>query len=215
MRKPTISIALAGLFLASSLLAQAADTPPVKLVTVDVVKVMASFWKKQQSESQLQDAAKAAETYLDKESESLDQIKQTLDDAMEQSQNTALSKEAQERALEDARRIYAQLQEKGQQAQQFKENKERELAIKRNTDNRMFYSEIREAVLAISKTRGATVVIDTSGTSNIGISTVVYADPAYDITNDVIAAVNKSMPADFKLQAPTTPATTPAAAPAP
>ena len=64
----------------------------------------------------------------------------------------------------------------------------------------MFFSEIRESVLEIAKGRGATIVVDTSGRSNIGISTVLYADPGYDITEDVIALVNKSMPADFKLQ---------------
>lgn len=200
MRKPIITIALAGLFLATSFITQAADVPPVKLATVDVVQVMARYWKKQNSESQLEESMKVAEQYLDKESQSLDEIKKTLDEAVEQSQSSALTKEAQDRAVADAKNIYAQLQEKGQAAQQYKENKERELQLKRNTDNRMFYSEIREAVLTISKARGATVVIDTSGTSNIGISTVVFADAAYDITADVVAAVNKSMPADFKLQ---------------
>ncbi len=200
MRKPIITIALAGLFMASSLSIQAADAPAVKLATVDVVKVMASYWKKQNSESQLEESMKAAEQYLDTQSKELDAIKKTLDEAVEQGQSSALTKEAQERAMADAKNIYAQLQERGQAAQQYKENKERELQLKRNTDNRMFFSEIKEAVLAISKTREANVVIDTSGTSNIGISTIIFADAGFDITNDVIAVVNKSMPADFKLK---------------
>lgn len=200
MRKPIVSIALAGLFLASSLSMQAADAPAVKLVTVDVVKVMASYWKKQDSENKIQEAAKAAQDYLQKEGTALDEIKKTLDDAVEQGRSPALTEDAKKRAMADAERIYAQLQEKGQQAEQFKENKERELAQRRANDNAMFFSEIREAVLSISKNHQATVVIDTSGRSNIGISTVIYADPAYDITADVIALVNQSMPADFKLQ---------------
>ena len=200
MRKPIISIALAGLFLASSLSLQAADTPAVKLVTVDVVKVMASYWKKQNSENQIQDAAKAAQDYLQKEGTALDEIKKTLDDAVEQGRSSMLTEDAKKKAMADAEKIYQQLQEKGAQAEQFKENKERELAQRRANDNAMFYSEIREAVLEISKARGATVVIDTSGRSNIGISTVIFADPGFDITDDVIALVNKSMPADFKLQ---------------
>jgi len=200
MRKPIISIALAGLFLASSLSIQAADTPAVKLATVDVVKVMASYWKKQNSENQIQETAKAAQDYLQKEGAALDEIKKTLDDAVEQGRSTALTEDARKRAMADAERIYQQLQEKGQQAEQFKENKERELAQRRANDNAMYFAEIREAVMEISKTRGATVVIDTSGRSNIGISTVIFADPGFDVTADVIALVNKTIPADFQLQ---------------
>ena len=200
MRKPIISIALAGLFLASSLSIQAADTPAVKLATVDVVKVMASYWKKQNSENQIQETAKAAQDYLQKEGAALDEIKKTLDDAVEQGRSSALTEDARKRAMADAERIYQQLQEKGQQAEQFKENKERELAQRRSNDNAMYFAEIRDAVMEISKARGATVVIDTSGRSNIGISTVIFADPGFDITEDVIALVNKSMPADFQLQ---------------
>lgn len=195
MRKPIVSIALAGLFLASSLCLRAADAPAVNLVTVDVIKVMSSFWKKQNSENQIQEAAKAAQDYLQKEGTALDEIKKNLDAQVEQGQSPALTEDAKNRAMEDAKKTYAQLQERGQQAEQFKENKERELAQRRNNDNNMFFSEIRDAVLQIAKTRGATLVVDSSARSN-----VLYSDSAYDITDDVIAMLNKSMPADFKLQ---------------
>jgi outer membrane protein len=200
MRKPILSIALAGLFLASGLSSQAADAPAVKLATVDVVKVMASYWKKQDSEMKIQETAKAAQEYLQKEGAAIDEIKKTLDEAVEQGRSSMLTEEAKKKAMADAERIYQQLQEKGQQAEQFKENKEREIAQRRGNDNNMFFAEIRDAVLAITKAKGATVVIDTSGRSNIGISTIIFADPGFDVTDDVIAAVNKSMPADFKLQ---------------
>lgn len=206
MRKPIISIALAGLFLASSLSSQAADAPAVKLVTVNIPKALASFWKTQNSENQFEEAAKAAQDYLEKEGVALDEIKKNLDAAMEQSKNTALSKEAQERAVADARQIYQQWQEKGQQAEQFKQNKERELGQKRNNDIRMLYAEIREIVMQISRDRGATVVLDTSSTYGGGFSTIIHTDPAYDVTDDVIAILNKSMPSDFKLRPADAPA---------
>src|SRR5512147_2352467 len=103
MRKPTISIALAGLLLASSLCVQAAEAPAVKLVTVDVIKVMASFWKKQNSENQIQEAAKAAQDYLQKEGNALDEIKKTLDSQVEQGQSPALTEDAKNRAMDEAK----------------------------------------------------------------------------------------------------------------
>lgn len=202
MRKPILSIALAGLFLASGLSMHAADAPAVKLATVDVIRVMKSYWKTQESDMKIQDAAKAAQDYLQKEGVALDEIKKTLDDAVEQGRSPALTEDAKKRAMADAEKIYQQLQEKGQQAEQFKENKERELAQQRSNDNARFYAEVREAVLEIAKARGATIIIDSSGRSPNGVSTLIWVDPGFDITADVIALVNKSMPADFKLQQP-------------
>jgi len=200
MSKPIAIIALAGLFLASSLSSPAADLPPVKLVTVDVIKVLANYWKRQNSESQIQEIAKAAQDFLQKEGEALDEIKKTLDDAMEQGRNSALSEDGKKRAMADAERIYGQLQEKARQADQVKENKEREIMQRRSTDNQMFYNEIRDAVLEIAKDRGATVVLDISSRSTTGVNTIMYSDAGFDVTEEVITKLNRTMPSDFKLQ---------------
>jgi len=66
--------------------------------------------------------------------------------------------------------------------------------------------EISKVAVDIAKKKGATFLIDKSGPTLIGVSNVLYSDPAYDITDEVAKEVNKDRPT-------TPPATTPAAAP--
>ena len=63
----------------------------------------------------------------------------------------------------------------------------------------------------VAKRKGGTVLLDKAGPTGIGISSLVYADAGYDITDDVMKEINKDRPAN----APVAPATAaPAAAPA-
>ena len=59
-------------------------------------------------------------------------------------------------------------------------------------------------VADLAKKQGATLVLDKSGPTLFGIPAIIFADPAYDITQQVIDEVNKDRPP--------APATTPAAA---
>ena len=63
----------------------------------------------------------------------------------------------------------------------------------------------------LAKKQGGTLVIDKSGPTLIGIPSVVYSDPGYDITDAVVKEVNKDRPAPV-VAAPAASATTPAAA---
>jgi outer membrane protein len=68
----------------------------------------------------------------------------------------------------------------------------------------------------VAKRKGATLLIDKAGPSMIGVSNIIYSDAAYDITDDVMAEINKSRPAGAAAAA-AAPAqkSAPAAAPAP
>jgi outer membrane protein len=54
----------------------------------------------------------------------------------------------------------------------------------------------------MAKKQGATLVVDKSGPTLFGIPAVIYADPAYDMTDDVIKEVNKDRPAPAAAPAP-------------
>ncbi len=66
--------------------------------------------------------------------------------------------------------------------------------------------EITKTAVDIAKQKGATILIDKSGPSMIGVSNVLYFDPSLDITDEVMAAINKDRPA--VTPSPVTPATT-------
>ena len=55
--------------------------------------------------------------------------------------------------------------------------------------------EITKVATDVAKRRGATLLLDKSGPSLIGISNLIYTDAGFDITDDVSAEINKSRPA--------------------
>jgi outer membrane protein len=70
--------------------------------------------------------------------------------------------------------------------------------------------EISKVATEVAKRKGVTVLLDRAGPTAIGISSLIYADASYDITEDVLKEVNKDRPAGAAT-APAAPAATPAA----
>jgi outer membrane protein len=59
----------------------------------------------------------------------------------------------------------------------------------------MMVEEISKVAVEIAKKKGATILIDKSGPTLIGVSNFLYVDPAYDITEEVSKELGKDRPA--------------------
>ena len=55
--------------------------------------------------------------------------------------------------------------------------------------------EITKTAVDIAKAHGATFLLDKSGPTLVGVSNILYFEPDLDITDEVIAAINKDRPA--------------------
>lgn len=188
----------------TALLAQ----PAVKLVVVDMAKIYDSHYKTEEANAKFRDAEQKAQEQV----EELNKQGQTLVDEYkeltEQAKNTILTAEARSKAEADAQKKMEDIQRKQNEVQNFRTNTQRSLQQRIKTHRDLLLEEITKVVNDLAKRQGATLVIDKSGPTLFGISSVLYADPAYDITDAVIAEVNKDRP-------PAPPAAaTPAAAPA-
>ena len=58
----------------------------------------------------------------------------------------------------------------------------------------LLLEEISKIVTDVGKRRGATLVVDKSGPNLLGVSTVIFSDPAYDVTDEVMKEINKDRP---------------------
>jgi outer membrane protein len=54
--------------------------------------------------------------------------------------------------------------------------------------------EISKVAVAIAKGKGATLLIDKSGPTMVGVSNVLYYDPSLEITDEVMDELNKGRP---------------------
>jgi outer membrane protein len=142
----------------------------------------------------------------------VEQYKETVD----QSKNTLLTAEARSKAEGDSQKMMEDIQRRQGDLQNFRVNSQQSLQQRFNNFRSLLLDEISKKVIEVAKRKGATLVVDKSGPSLAGIPAVLYADAAYDITDEVMTEINKDRPAPVA-STPASPAPAsppPAAAPA-
>jgi len=211
MNKIIRTLLTLGAFAAGStaLLAQ----PALKLITVDVAKAYDGYYKAAEGMAKFQDAQQKAQ----EQAEELRKQGQTMVDEYkelsEQAKNTLLNAEARTKAEQAAQKKLEDIQRKQADLQNFIQSTERSLQQQMFTRRELLLEEITKTVNEIAKRKGATLVIDKSGPSSFRIPVVLFADPGYDITEEVVAEINKDRPASAPAAAK--PASAPPAATAP
>ncbi|MGH7943828.1 MAG: OmpH family outer membrane protein [Opitutaceae bacterium] len=206
MKNPIKSLVAIMAFAALALGAHA--QPAVKILVVDMAKLYDTHYKTVEQNAKIQaDDQKAQEEVekMNKEGNGLVEEYKALND---QSNNPALSAEAKNKAQDAAQKKLESIQGKQREVQTFIQNTRNTLGQRLNTFRSLMLEEISKIASDVAKRKGATLLFDKAGPTAIGISNVIFADPGFDITDDVMKEINKDRPAG----APTAPATaTPAA----
>lgn len=186
--------------------------PALKIVTADMGKLLEGYYKTDEQLTKIRAEEQKAQTELERMQKELQQVIDQYKEAVDQSKSTLLTPEARTKAeadvnakMEDIRRRQGELQNYGQNAQ-------RQIQQRAQTVRSLLLDEIGKKVTELAKTKGATFVVDRSGPTFLGIPAVIYVDPAFDITAEALAEINRDRPAAPAAAAPAAPA--PAAAPA-
>lgn len=184
---------------------------PFKLLIVDMARVFDNHYKKAEADVKFKETEQTARRDLEelnRQGQALVEEYRGLD---EQSKNAVLTPEARAKAEADRDGKGQQIRQLEQRIQQYRQEESSKLQQRIKVHRDILLEEISGKVSEIARRKGATLVLDKSGPSLFGISNVIYSDPAYDITEEVLAEVNKDRP-PTPAAAPGTP--TPAAAPA-
>ncbi|MBI5771333.1 MAG: OmpH family outer membrane protein [Verrucomicrobia bacterium] len=186
----------------------ASAQPAIKLAVVDMAKLYDNHYKTLEQNAKLQaDDQKAQEEVdkMNKEGNSLVEEYKALND---QSTNPTLTADAKAKAQNDAQRKLEAIQQKKNEIGTFVQNTRNSIQQRLQTFRSLMLEEISKVVADVAKKKGATLVLDKSGPTFIGISNLVYADAAYEITDDIAAEINKGRPASATPapSAPTPPA---------
>jgi outer membrane protein len=193
-----------------------AQTAP-KILVVDLAKLFDTHWKTKEQQAKLQaDEAKAQDQLaaITKDGNALVEQFKELD---EQSKNPTATKEAQAKAQGEAQKKYDEIQQKRGEQQQFVTTTKSTLQQRFQNFKTLMLEEITKAATEIAKKHGATLLVDKSGPTLVGVSNILYSDPSYDITEEVMTELNKDAPPASATTAPTTsaPTTAPAAGDSP
>ena len=194
--KSMLAIAAFG---ASALISQAQPAP--KILIVDLSTVFQGHYKTAEQQTALQAAAQKAEQDLGALQKEIDGLVAQYKDIVEQAKNPAISAEARTKAEADAQKKGEEIRAKQNDAQNFVNNTRRSLSEKSQNFQNLLIEEISKIASDIAKKKGATLLLNKPA--------AVYYDPAYDISDEVLAEVNKNKPASSA-----TPAAAPTAKPA-
>lgn len=185
-----------GLLLFTTLLAftVCSQALAVSVVTVDMVKLYNSYYKTVEANEKIKESVTKAENQTKELVEEGKVLVGEYNEILEMVENPALTEEAKGKAEQDAKAKFGEIEEKKQEVQQFQVNTQRSLQQRQRTYRDLFMDEIKGVVLEVSKERNGDLVLDSSGMTASGVPAVVYADPAWDITEIVLERINADAP---------------------
>lgn len=204
--KSLLVVAFAGLF---AVAAQAQPAP--KILVVDMAKLYDAHYKTEEQNGKLKADQQKAEDELQKLNTEGNTLVKQFNDLKEQVNNPTLSSDAKTKAQQDLEAKGQEIQRKQNEVNAFRANTQRSLQQRINNFKQFLLEEISKIAVDIAKKKGATLLVDKSGPTLIGLPSLLYFDPAYDITEDVSKEINKDRPAGSAAAAPSTPAAKPAA----
>ncbi len=204
--KHPLKTLLASLFLGLSALTLQAQPAP-RILVVDMAELYDGHYKTEEQNAKLQADEQRAQVDLERLNTDGNRLVSEYTELVEQSRNPALSNDAKTKMEQDAQAKLEQIQAKQNEVQNFRANIQRSLQTRIQTFRDLMLEEISKTATEVAKQKGATLLVDKSGPSLIGISSFIYVDDAYDITAEVMGIINRDRPA-------TSPASATSAAPA-
>ncbi|NQU09761.1 OmpH family outer membrane protein [bacterium] len=179
-----------------------------RIVTVDMQKIFDAYYKTPTARGKLEQTRdkftgelKVKQEQLKKSVEELNQLREDQD----RPEYTAEVKEQKRKALNDK---LAEIQRLKRDFDEFRQGHQKILEDQSTRMRQSILREITDVVATEAKGAGYTLVMDRSGNTLNGIPTVLFAQDATDITDNIIKILNKNAPAP----APAAPAAAPAPA---
>ena len=167
-----------------------------KMVFVDLDKVFTGYYDTQQSDKQLKELAdgfKADRKLLVDDYEKLqDEFKAARDEA----QNTALSDDARSMKRSEAEEKLVAVREQESKVRRFDETHQKQLDDQSRRMRKRIVEDITREVETYARSQGYTAVVDASGETLNGVPVVIYHDSRTDITEPVIAILNRGHEAE-------------------
>jgi outer membrane protein len=192
MKKSIQSLLAIGAF-GAAVLAQAQSAP--KILTVDMAKLYENDYKTQEYMGKLQKDETSAQQQYDQMTKDLTALKAQYDELTEQTRDPTATADAKAKAGADAQKKGQELQGKLVERNNFGQQVTREFEQRRQNFHDTMMDEIGQKAAEIAKHHSGNLLVDKSGISILGARTVIYSDPSYDITDEVMTEINKDRPA--------------------
>ncbi len=185
--KTVIRSTFAALVLAGATLGLQAEVA-LKVVTIDLGQLFEKYYKTEAQQEKIREDSKKAKEQFDALVKEREALVTQAKEIQEQAKNPVLSEEARKKAEDDFETKVGEVRRKEGEMQDFNQRIQQLLQQRMAQFQQTAVEEISKVATDIAKQQGASLVL------NRGMG-VVYADASYDITETVLAAINKDRPA--------------------
>jgi outer membrane protein len=182
-------LSLGTLFAADKAAAKTAPAtgPAVSQVvySVDTSKVLEKYYKAVDARDQMQKAQERAQQEINAMVEGLQSDGSAYDDLLKKINNPALTDDAKAKYSAEAQEKGKVIQEKQRSIQEYGMQIQRTLNEQGNTLMELCLADMREAADKVSQERGIPCMI---------VPVVLYTDPQFDLTDEVVTRLNANKP---------------------
>jgi len=184
---------IAALALSASALVGLAQTP--KIAIVDMARLFDNHYKTVEKNAvfqEEQDKVKEEIARLNGEGLALQEQAQGI---AEQLNNPVLSDEKKGQIQQEARAKVDELRRKQEEMNALLANSSESLRKRIMNFRSLLMDEISKVAVEVAKRKGITLLMDKSGPSLLGVPAVLYYEPSLELTDEVLAEINKDAPA--------------------
>jgi len=209
MKNPINALSLIAALALAAGAAHAQPTP--KLLVVDMAKLYDSHYKTEEQNAKLRTDEQKAQEEIERMNKDGNVLVDDYKSLSDQSNNPALTADAKAKSQNEAQKKLEEIQRKKNEIGTFAQNTQRSLQQRLQTFRSLMLEEISKIATDVAKRKGATLLLDKAGPTLIGVSNVIYADSAYEITEEVMKEINKDRPASAAVASPAPAQSAPAA----
>jgi Skp family chaperone for outer membrane proteins len=184
-----------GLLVAGILLfpcfAPAAD---LKIATVSMERLFDEYHKTKDANARFKARADEIELRRREMLADLKTRKNELDELGAEIRDTSLNEAERNKKRAQAEAKFTQAREAEARLLEFDKTSKQQIGEQMRTMQQQFVTEIRGVLQAYIKDRGFTLVLDSSGKTMNNVEAVLIADKSFDITDAILAIINKDAP---------------------
>jgi Skp family chaperone for outer membrane proteins len=203
--RPLMAVASLSLFPAAAF-AQAATMP--KFMVVDMVKLLDEHPNTAEQNAKLTAEQESATAELEKIQKEVNDLAEAYKAQDQESKNPILNESARAKAANDAKETYAKLQARNAEGISYRDNFTAAMQKRIQNYRDLMFEELNKLATEVAKKKsgGAPFFLqDKSAISALGTLVVIYSDPAADITDEVLAEINRNRPVTPVTAPPATP----------
>lgn len=161
----------------------------VKVVTIDMEQLFEKYYKTEAQQTKLREDEKKAKESIDTMKKDGEALVAQAKELQEQTKSAILSEEARKKAQADFEAKVGEIRQKEGEIQQFMQQVQQSFQKRLGQFQQQAAEEISKVATEIAKKKGATLVLNQGANA-----VVVYADPSFSITEEVLEAINKDRP---------------------